>query len=414
MGTLLLTDIGELLTAAGPATEGAEARLGLVHGAVVLVVDGRVRYAGPAAGLGEQDLLGLPGLVRRSAGGRLVTPGLCDPHTHPLWAGERSLEFDLRNQGKSYAELQAAGGGILSTVRATTAATDEELVAGTRRRLGRLLRQGVTRCEGKTGYGLWPKEELRQLRLLQQAMAGEIGQRLPRLRPTFLCHVPPPGLSAREREALLAELAGTLPAAAQQGAKAVDVYCDQGAFTLAETAGLLGTARRAGLGLRCHAEQFTHTGAARLAAELGALSVEHLEEIDDAGVRALAAAGTVANLLPGAVLTLRLRWPDARRLLAAGARVALGTDLNPGSSLTESLPLMMMLGCAQMGLRCAEAWLAVTTEACAALGSGEDGALRAGSCGDLVVWDADNHREVCQHFGVPLVREVYLGGERVV
>ncbi len=409
MSAVILTDIGELLTMAGPATtaEKPEAMLGRCQDAEVAIVDGVVVYAGPrSAGPQAHELRGEVRI--HSAGGRLVTPGLFDPHTHLIWAGDRSIEFDLRNQGRGYEEIQRAGGGILSTVAATAAASDEGLVQGVRARLRRLLLQGVVRCEAKTGYGLSLAAELRLLRLLVQAMEGQPV----RVSPTLLCHVPPPGIGAEERRRLVEDLAQGMPQAAAAGALAVDVYCDQGAFTLAETERLLRAGREAGLLLRCHAEQFTHTGAAVLAAALGAASVEHLEEIDEAGVRALAAAGTVANLLPGAALTLRLRWPSARRLIDAGVRVALGTDLNPGTSLTESLPLMMTLGCTQMGMTCAEAWAAVTVNAAAAVG-GPGGALVPGSAGDLVVWDAEGYREVCQHFGGTLCQKVYVAGEVV-
>lgn len=410
MSALVLRDIGELLTLlpGGPGDSPAEQALGRVHDAAVVVVDGVVVYAGPAAGApGVGVLAGSAGpVLELSAGGRLVSPGLRDPHTHPIWAGERSLEFDLRNQGRSYAEIQRAGGGILATVAATAAAGEDELLSRAGGVLRRLLRHGVTACEGKTGYGLWPAAELRLLDLLVRA-PGPV-----QVSPTFLCHVPPPGLSAGERARLVEDLAAALGPARQRGAQAVDVYCDQGAFDLAETERLLRAGQAAGLRLRCHAEQFSYTGAAALAASLGAASVEHLEELDDAGVEALALAGTVANLLPGAALTLRLRWPDGRRLIDRGVIVALGTDSNPGSSLTESQPLMMSLACTQMGLSCAEAWLGVTAHAHRAIAGKGAPALRlaAGAAADFVVWEADGYRQVCQHLGADLVREVYVGG----
>lgn len=413
MATLVLRDIAELVTAAGPAdattdsTRG-EAALGVVHDATVVIIDGRIAYAGAAAGAPSESALPQP-VQTDSAAGRLVTPGLVDPHTHLIWAGERSLEFDLRNLGSSYQEIQRQGGGILSTVAATTRASDESLVAGMRARLSSVLAQGTTLCEVKTGYGLSPEAELRLLRLIRDAASCHAVA----VSPTFLCHVPPPALSPSERPRFIAELAAAVGRAAPLSAEAVDVYCDAGAFTLDETEQLLAAGRTAGLRLRCHAEQFTYTGAAALAARLGAASVEHLEEIDDRGIAALAEAGVVANLLPGAALTLRLRWPDGRRLLSAGVRVALGTDCNPGSSLSESQPIMMTLACTQMGLSAAEAWLAVTREAARSVGVFDAGQLRPGDRGDLVVWNVERHREVCQHFGVPLVQRVYRAGQAV-
>jgi imidazolonepropionase len=339
------------------------------------------------------------GVRQIDAGGRLVTPGLVEPHAHPIFAGSRAHEFDLRAQGKSYLEIQQAGGGIRATVTATRAASDQELLDGVSARLDRFLAQGVTTVEAKSGYDLTAEGELRLLRLLSQVRHPVA------LSPTFLAHVPDGDDPVRQFVAALPRMKGL--------ARAVDVYCDAGAFTLDETRTLLEAARSHGFLLRAHAEQFTHTGVAELAASLGARSVEHLEQVSDAGIAALAKSGTVCNLLPGAALTLRLPWPDARRFLAAGCRVALGTDCNPGSSLTESLPLMMSLACMQMGMSCAEAWRAVTVEAAFAAGCDDAGRLQPGMRGDLVIWDADDHRQVAQHYGVPLARTVVVAG-RVV
>lgn len=433
MHTLVLRDIGELLTMAGPssvaaargadrraAVAAAEAALGIVRDATVVVIDGHLRYAGPSAD--APSVAALPGPVRvHSAGDRLVSPGLVDAHTHLLYAGERSREFDLRNLGASYVELQEAGGGILSTVGKTTAASDADLRELLVARLRRALLQGCTLCEVKTGYGLWPEAELRLLGLIQQVAvaAAAVGAPhpgdLPAVAPTFLCHVPPRelgGPETAERQRFVQALAAAAGRAAIAGAEALDVYCDRGAFTLAETDALLRAGRAAGLLLHCHAEQFTHTGVAQRAAELGAASVEHLEQLDDAGVSALAAAGVVANLLPGAALTLRLPWPDAPRLIHAGVAVALSTDCNPGTSLCQSLPLMMTLGCTQLGLSCAEAWLAVTQNAGRALRR-DAGQLLPGRPADLVLWDADHYRQVSQHLGASLAVAVYRRGQLV-
>jgi imidazolonepropionase len=403
-GPLVVTNIGELLT----LVPRPEDPLGRVHRAAVVIERGLVVYAGTEA---ELSPAALPATATRlDAGGRLVSPGLVEPHAHPIFAGSRAHEFDLRAQGRSYAEIQAAGGGILATVRATLGASDEALLAATSARLDRLLACGVTVCEAKTGYALSLAGELRLLELLSQ-----VRHRHPiDLSPTLLAHVPPPELSAAERDDYVRRFATELvPQARTHGAEALDVYCDAGAFTLAETRQLLEAGRRAGLLLRVHAEQFTHTGAADLAAELGARSVEHLEQLGGEAPARLSAAGTVCNLLPGAALTLRLPWPDARRLFAAGCTVALGTDLNPGSSLTESLPLMMSLACMQMGMSAAEAWQGVTVAAARAVGRSNAGHLLPGARGDLVLWDAEDFREVPQHFGVPLVRAVAVRGQLV-
>jgi imidazolonepropionase len=419
MATWVLRDIGELLTAAGPTETGAtrseqvaraESALGLVQDATLVVIDGKIHFAGPSHEAPAIHLLPQPVMVQ-TARGQLVTPGLCDPHTHLLWAGDRSREFDLRNLGASYQTIAAQGGGIVSTVRSTSAASDEDLSSGLRARLYSALQLGTTACEVKSGYGLWPNAELRLLQLIS-AVAHDHPCAVS---PTFLCHVPPPeALEGSTRARLLMDLATALPAARTIGAEAVDVYCDVGAFTLAETLHLLETGKLAGLGLRCHAEQFTYTGAAAAAARLGALSVEHLEQLDGAGRAALAASGTIANLLPGAALTLRLPWPDAAALRHDGVRIALGTDCNPGSSYSQSQPLMMSLACTQMGLSCAEAWLAVTLNAAHSIGHRDRGQLRVGDRADVVLWEAEHYRQVCQQLGGNPVRSVWVGGRQYV
>ena len=395
MKRLLVENIGELLL---PTDHG----LGIVGAASVLIVDNKIVFAGAAKDTPTPPL----DCPRLDAGGRLVSPGLCDPHAHLVFAGSRAHEFDLRNQGKSYLEIQAAGGGILSTVKATRAASDDVLTAGLLGRLDRLLAGGVTLAEAKSGYDLTPDGELRLLRLLA-ASTHPVA-----LSPTFLFHVPDPSLSSAERGPWLDRLVDeTLPAAATAKlCRAVDVYCDEGAFTLAETRRILTKGKSLGLMLRTHAEQFTHTGAAELAAELGAHSVEHLEQLGPETPARLAAAGTVCNLLPGAALTLRLPWPNARRLLSAGCRVALGTDCNPGSSLTESQTLMMSLATTMMRMTAAEAWLGVTRHAAHALGADDAGHLGPGARGDLVLWDATDHREIPQHLGASLAHTVVVAG----
>lgn len=394
-GDLIVENIGELVTCAPPAGD-----LGLVHHAAVAIVEGRVIFAGRAQELPAQ----LSGR-RLDAGGRLVTPGLVDPHTHLLFAGSRAQEFDLRNQGRSYLELQQAGGGILATVKATHAASDELLLMEGLARLDRFLRHGVTVLECKSGYDLTIAGELRLLHLYDR-----LRQLHPiDLSPTLLAHVPPPATDRADFVRRLCDEA--MPMAAQTtGCEAVDVYCDAGAFSLVEARTLLTAARHHRFALRLHAEQFTQTGAAELAASMRAASVEHLEQLSAAAPAQLAAAGTVCNLLPGAALTLKLPWPDAGRLYAAGCTVALGTDCNPGSSLTESLPLMMTLGSTQLGMSASQAWLAVTRHAARALLRPECGHLTPGSRGDLVLWEADDHRQIPQHLGAQLAHTVVIRG----
>ncbi len=270
-------------------------------------------------------------------------------------------------------------------------------------RLDRFVAQGVTVVEAKTGYDLTIEGERRLLAAIQATRESHVVD----VSPTLLAHVPPPDPSTDRALWVRAFAEELIPTT---NAEAVDVYCDAGAFTLDETRTILQAAKKYGKRLRVHAEQFTHTGAAELAAELGAASVEHLEQLSDAAPAKLAAAGVVCNLLPGAALTLKLPWPDARKLLAAGCTVALGTDCNPGSSLTESLPLMMTLACTQIGMSAAEAWRGVTRAAAQAVGRPDAGHLSPGARGDFVLWDADDHRQIPQHFGVPLVRTTVVRG----
>jgi imidazolonepropionase len=373
--------------------------LGLVPRGAVIVDDGKVAWAGP-----EAELTAAGGR-RLSAGGGLVTPGLCDAHAHPLFAGERSGEFALRAEGRTYLEIAAAGGGIASTVRATLAAADEELVAGCVARARGALASGTTTMEAKTGYALEPEAELHLLELLARADRQPVT-----FSPTLLAHTVPAG---RDRRTLVDAWVAAVPRAVGR-ARAVDVYCDEGAFTLEETRRILEAARAAGLALRAHAGQFAGLGAAGLVASLGGLSADHLEQVTDEEARAMAAAGTVATLLPGACVQLRLPPPPVARLRAAGCRFALGTDLNPGSSFSDSLPLQMWLACTHLGLSVEEAWLGVTRVAAEAAGRPEAGRLVPGAPADLVVWRADSPAVVPYRYGANLVERVLVGGEVVV
>jgi len=385
----LIVSHARLLTADGPG-------LGIIDDGAVVVEAGRVVWVGKAADLPAKA--GTP----IDAEGRLLTPGLVDAHAHPIFGGERAGEFADRAAGRTYLEIAAGGGGILSTVRATRAASDEELLAGTRGRLARALASGTTTLEAKTGYALSVEGELRLLRLLRR-----LGP--PTLCPTLLgAHAVPPD---RDRAAYVADCAGPMLDGA--AGAAVDAYCDEGAFTLDETRMILSAARARGLPVRAHAGQFADLGAAGLVASLGGLSADHLEHVSEDQARAMAAAGTVATLLPGACVQLRLPPPPVARLRAAGCRFALGTDLNPGSSMSESLPLQMWLGCTHLGLTVDEVWLAVTRDAARAAGRPEAGRLVPAAPGDLVLWNVTDHRTVPYHYGVSHVATVFVAGEAI-
>lgn len=326
--------------------------------------------------------------------GALLTPGLVDCHTHAVFAGDRAAEFAMRARGASYQEIAAAGGGIAATLGPTRAATDDELVELTRARLARARSFGTTTIEVKTGYDLRLPGELRLLDVIVEAGAGA---RMTVV-PTLLCHVVPPEQKA-DRAAYVAAWRDQLIPAARGKARSVDVYCDEGAFTLDETRAILTAARTHGLDVRAHVGQFADLGGAELVASLGGLSIDHVEQISDAGIAAAARAGTVAVMLPGACVQLRLPTPPVAKLRAAGVAMAVATDLNPGTSMSENLPLQLWLATTHYAMTVEEAWLGVTRHAARALGLADRGRLAAGLRADLCVWDASHPAEVAYHYG---------------
>ena len=350
------------------------------------------------------------GAVVLDAHGGLVTPGLVDPHTHPVFAGQRSVEFGLKAEGKTYLEIHKAGGGIISTVRSTRAASFQELALVCQQNLSALLGWGVTTCEAKSGYALETEGELRLLEVLR--VVG--GCHPVDVVPTFLgAHTFPPDVGREEYVAQVVQ--EMIPRVATRGlARFCDAYCEDGAFTIDETDRIFKAARDAGLELRLHAEQFTDQGGTELAVRHGAASADHLEAVSPAGIEALAGSDTTAVLLPGAALTCRCPTPPARDLLDAGVRVALGTDLNPGSSYTSSLPLMMSLACMQMQVSCEEAWRAVTCNAAHSLGLNDVGRIAPGYKADLVIFDAPDYRYVPYHYGDNHLRVVVKSGRVVL
>jgi imidazolonepropionase len=377
--------------------------LGMIDRGAVAIANGRVAWVGPQAERPRADR-------EIDVEGRLVTPGLVDCHTHAIFAGDRANEFALRSEGKGYLEIAAAGGGIAATLVPTRAATDDELIAGMQARLDLALAGGTTTIEIKSGYDLTVGGELRLLRCVAAAAA----RRSQRLVPTLLAHLVPPD-RADTRDAFVAELCEQLipQAAAQQLARSVDVYCDQGAFTLAETSSILGAARQAGLAVRGHVGQFADLGAAQVIADLAALSADHVEQISDAGIAALARANTVAVMLPGACVQLKLPVPPVAKLRAAGVAMAIATDMNPGSSNCETLAVQMWLATTHYGMSVDEAWLGVTRNAAKALGLDGVGTLVAGAAADFVVWSCEQPAHVPYRYGANLVHAVYIAGQAV-
>lgn len=373
-----------------------------------LLVDGdRLAWVGAEADLPA----GLDVDADHDLGGALVTPGLVDCHTHLVYGGQRAREFELRLQGASYEEIARAGGGIRSTVAATRAASDEDLFDSACQRAKVLMAEGVTTLEIKSGYGLDAHHEARCLQI-----ARRVGQALPvSVRTTCLsAHALPPEFADRPDDYLDAVI-GWLPALQAAGlVDAVDAFCDHIAFSPAQTRRVFEAAQRLGLPVKLHAEQLSDQGGAQLAAEFGALSCDHLEHLGPAGIAAMAAAGTVAVLLPGAYYFLRdTHLPPVAALRAAGVPMALATDHNPGSSPTLSPLLMFNMACTLFRMTPEEALRGMTQHGARALGLHDRGQLRAGQRADFAVWNLDYPNELSYWFGHrPCARVVHGGRER--
>lgn len=347
--------------------------------------------------------------VDHDLGGACVTPGLIDCHTHLVYAGNRAREFELRLQGATYEEIARAGGGIRSTVAATRAACEDHLLALAIARARALMSEGVTTLEVKSGYGLSEADEARSLRVARRLVDA-----LPlTLRTTFLgAHAVPPEFEGRADDYVSA-VCDWMPRLHAAGLiDAVDAFCERVGFTAAQTRRVFEKARALGLPVKLHAEQLSDQHGAALAAEFNALSCDHLEHVNDAGIQAMAAAGSVAVLLPGAYYFLReTQLPPVEKLRAAGVRIALATDHNPGSSPTLSPLLMMNMACTLFRMTPLEAWRGFTVNAARALGLPDTfGVLRAGSRADFAVWDADHPRDLVYRFGHHPLRQLVAGG----
>jgi imidazolonepropionase len=400
--SLLIRDLAQVVTptaGSAPVRGGDLGDVTVLEDAFVLCAERRISSVGRMRELGS-----LSGDIRELDGrGRCAIPGLVDCHTHACFVGDRAEEFALRATGASYEELHAAGGGIMSTVRATRAASEPELEAAVRHHRAWMLRAGTTTFESKSGYGLDRDTELASLRAV--AAAGGI--------PTWLgAHAVPPEHGGADAYLDFA-IAEVLPDVAQL-AEAADVFLERGAFHAAQARRYLEACRDAGLALRLHGDQFTEQGAIGLAVELGARSVDHLEATGPEGVARLAASGVVGVLLPASALFLDRPMPPARALVDAGAAIALATDFNPGSSFCESLPIVCSLAATQLHLSPAEALTACTVNAAAVLGRADTvGRLAPGYAADVVLLDAPDWRHLAYHLGGPIVSEVVLGGDAV-
>ncbi|GHF16200.1 imidazolonepropionase [Streptomyces griseoluteus] len=384
-----ITNIATLVT--NDPSLGDNSPLGLIQDAA-LVIDGeRVVWAGESSKAPATD-------NHLDAGGKAVLPGFVDSHSHLVFAGDRTAEFNARMSGRAY-----SAGGIRTTVAATRAASDAELEANLARHLAEALRQGTTTMETKSGYGLTVEDESRALRLAA-AHTDEV---------TYLgAHIVAPEL-AEDPAAYVALVTGEMLDACAPHARWIDVFCEKGAFGADQARAILTAGRAKGLHPRVHANQLSYGPGVQLAVELDAASADHCTHLTDADVDALAGGNTVATLLPGAEFSTRAEWPDARRLLDAGVTVALSTDCNPGSSYTSSVPFCVALAVRDMGMTPDEAVWAATAGGAAALRRTDVGRLGPGARADLVLLDAPSHVHLAYRPGVPLVGEVWRSGVRV-
>jgi imidazolonepropionase len=406
---LLVRNAGTLFTADGPDGGNAEQLLAPIPRGAVGIHDAHVAWIGAEGDLPREGIA--PSTKVLDAGEGLVAPGFVDAHTHLVWAGDRSHEFALRCAGADYLSIAGAGGGIASTVRAVREASDDSLLSLALPRLQRLLAQGVTTAEVKSGYGLDAETEMRMLRVIEL-----LGTRQPiRLVRTFLwLHAMPPG--STDRPAFLTRGRKVLHEIARAGlARFADAFVEEGAFSPDEVRPFLEEARTLGLGLKLHVDQLSSGQGAELAASLRAISADHLESVSAAGIAALAEARVTAVLIPTATLVLRLaRYAPGRALVDAGVRVAIATNCNPGSAPTENLALALSLACLHNGLTPAEALLGVTRRGGEALGDTSLGRLRVGGPADLVLLGAPDVDHLVAHIGISHVQAVVRAGRTVL
>jgi imidazolonepropionase len=346
------------------------------------------------------------------AGGKVVLPGWVDSHTHALFAGERIDEFQMRSSGQTYEQIAEAGGGIRSSVRATRAASEDELAEIGRKHAGWFLQGGTTTIECKTGYGLDLETELKMLRAMRRLATETPLTWVPTL---LAAHAVPPEFEGDTDGYVDLVCSQIIPAAAGL-AKYADIFVERGYFTPDHARRVMDIAGQHGLGIRMHVDQLTDTGGAALAAELGAISADHLEQTPPANMAGFAKSGTFATLLPASVYSLGLsKYPDARTWIDSGAPVVLATDFNPGSSPTPSMTAVLSLACTHMQMRPAEAVTAATINAAYSLGLGDDrGSIEPGKRADLAIYDVDDYRRIPYHFGLCLSSMVFIGGKQVL
>ena len=408
MSSLAVLHASQLVTLTGPKRPrvGTElSSLRIIREGGMLIRDGQIESVGPSdeieKNVSDAEIV--------DAGGRVVMPGFVDAHTHLVFAGNRLEDFERRARGETYEQIAKAGGGISSTVEKTRATSEADLLEQAKKRANWFLRCGTTTIEAKSGYGLTVEDELKIMRVMRQLT----GQTPLEIVPTFLgAHAVPRELPAQEYVQLV--IREMLPrVAAENLAEFCDVFCERGYFDVDRSREILYAAKKHGLKLRGHVDQLTNSGGARLMAELGATTADHLEQTDEQGIAALKKASVQPVLVPGSVYALGLsRYPLAREMIEAGLAVVLATDFNPGSSPTPSMPMILSLACTQMKMSPAEAITASTVNAAYSLNRGSKiGSLEPGKLANFVIFDCEDYRELAYWFGIPQTHSVYIKSE---
>jgi imidazolonepropionase len=410
MNTLAVLHASQLVTLAGPKrprVRSEMSELAIVPDGGILVRDGVLVAIGSSAEI--ENCATDSEIV--DAGGRVVLPGFIDAHTHPVFGGNRLEDFERRARGETYEQIAAAGGGIWSTVEKTRAASEAKLLNQAKKHASWFLKCGTTTVEAKSGYGLTVEDELKMLRVICR-----LNEETPfEFVPTFLgAHAVPRECHADEYVDLL--INEMLPrVASEKLAEFCDVFCEHGYFDIEQSRRILTAAKKYGLKLRIHADQLTNSGAAQLAAELGAITADHLEKSDETGIAAMKYVGVQPVLLPGCVYALgSIGYPRAREMIEAGLAVVIATDFNPGSAPSPSMPMMLSLACTQMKMSPAEAITASTINAAYTLNRGDKiGSLEPGKLANFSIFDCEDYREIAYWFGFPQINSVYVRGQRV-